>query len=155
MSTLEVLQSSISIENTLIRINPMVFGRLTTLIKHKYEKVQQFICELTPEPTSLFTDEYMRKQNKSILCNHILEVSTYESTSPAAGTCVAIGGNLLHNIPWALPCTYSDILDQCHTQSNIHLKTTANVAESSSSLTDMKMRAQRNTKSILTGLRRE
>lgn len=122
MSTLEVLQSSISIENTLIRINPMVFGRLTTLIKHKYEKVQQFICELTPEPTSLFTDEYMRKQNKSILCNHILEVGTNESTSPAAGTCVAIGGNLLHNIPWALPCTYSDILDQCHIQSNIHLK---------------------------------
>ena len=133
----------------------MVFGRLTTLIKHKYEKVQQFICELTPEPTSLFTDEYMRKQNKSILCNHILEVGTNESTSPAAGTCVAIGGNLLHNMPWALPCTYSDILDQCHIQSNIHLKTTATVAESSSSLTDMKMRAQRNTKSILTGLRRE
>ena len=71
LSTLEVLQTSISIENALIRINPMVFGRLTTLIKHKYEKVQQFIRELTPEPTSLFTDEYMRKQNKSILCNHI------------------------------------------------------------------------------------
>ena len=91
----------------------MVFGILKTLIKHKDENVQQFIRELTPEPTSLFTDEYMRKQNKSILCNHILEVSTNESTSPAAGTCVALGGDLLHNMPWALPCTYSDILDQC------------------------------------------
>ena len=91
----------------------VLFGRLTTLIKHEDEKVQQFVHELTPEPTSLFTDEYIRKPNKSILRNHILEVSTKESTKPAAGTCVVDGGNLLHNIPWVLLCTYSDILDQC------------------------------------------
>ena len=32
---------------------------------------------------------------------------------PAAGTCVVDGGNLLQNMTWVLPCTYSDILDQC------------------------------------------
>ena len=38
--------------------------------------------------------------------------------------------------------------------SNFHLQTTATVAESSSSLTDMKMSVQSNAKSILTGLQR-
>ena len=91
----------------------VLFGRLTTHIKHEDEKVQQFFHELTPEPTSLFTDGHMRKPKKYILCNHILEVSTKESTKPAAGICVVDGGNLLHNRPWVLPCTYSNILDHC------------------------------------------
>lgn len=42
-----------------------------------------------------------------------MEVSTKESMKPAAGTCVVDGGNLLHKMAWVLPCTYSDILDQC------------------------------------------
>ena len=89
------------------------FGRLTTLIKHEDEKVQQFVHELTPEPTSLFTDEHMRQPNKSILRNHILEVTTKESMKPGAGTCVVDRGNMLQNMPWVLPCTYTNILDQC------------------------------------------
>ena len=60
--TLETLQTSISVENAPICINPMVlFGRLKTLIKHEDEKVQQFVHQLTPEPTSLFTDGHLRK----------------------------------------------------------------------------------------------
>ena len=106
--SLETLQTSISVENALICI-----GTLTTLIKHNDEKVQQFVNDLTPEPTSLFIDGCMRKTKKSILRNHILEVSTKESTKPVAGTCAVDEGNLLHNKRWGLPCTHSDILDQC------------------------------------------
>ena len=76
----------------------VLFGRLTTLIKHEDEEVQQFVHKLTPKQTSLFTDGHMTKPNKFIRCNHILEVSTKESTKPAAGTCVVDGGNLLQNM---------------------------------------------------------
>ena len=58
------LETSISVENMPIRLNPMVLlGRPTTLIKHEDEKVQQFVHELILEPTSLFTDGHMRKPN--------------------------------------------------------------------------------------------
>ena len=49
----------------------------------------------------------MRKPRKSILLNHVLEASFKESTK-AAGTCFIDGGNLLQNMPWVLPCTYTD-----------------------------------------------
>lgn len=66
--TIEILQTIISVENTPIRVDPMVlYERLTTLIKHEHENVQQFVRELTSEPTSLFTDGNMRKPKKSIL----------------------------------------------------------------------------------------
>ena len=68
--TIETLQTIISVKNTPIRVDPMVlYERLTTLIKHEHENVQQFVHEqlLTSETTSLFTDGNMRKPKKSIL----------------------------------------------------------------------------------------
>ena len=40
---------------------------------------------------SLFKEGHIRKPHKSILHNHILEVSTREPTKPVAGTCVVDG----------------------------------------------------------------
>ena len=68
--TIKTLQTIISVKNTPIRVDPMVlYERLTTLIKHEHENVQQFVHEqlLTSETTSLFTDGNMRKPKKSIL----------------------------------------------------------------------------------------
>ena len=68
IQTIETLQTIISVENTPIRVDPMVlYERLATLIKHEHENIQQFVHELTSEPTSLFTDGNMRKPKKSIL----------------------------------------------------------------------------------------
>ena len=51
--------------------------------------------ELTPEPTALFKDRYIRRPNKSILRNKILGVNCLVS-KPKVDRCVADGGSLLH-----------------------------------------------------------
>ena len=142
--SLEILHTSISVENAPIHINSMVlFGRLTTLIKQEDEG-QQFVHELTPKPTSQMG---------------ILENRTNLS-------CRLVAKNL-QNLQVELALLMEEI---CYTTCpgfypvhvatssintpNIHLQTMATVAESLSSLTDMNRSAQPNPKSILTGFRR-
>ena len=145
--TIETLHTIISVENTPIRVDPMtLYERLTTLIKHEHENVQQFVHELTSEPTSLFTDGNMRKSKKSILYWRLALKNPWNLLQELALSMEEI---CCTTWPGFYPVR---IARSSINASNIHLESMTTVVESSSPLTDIKMSAQSNAKSIVTGL---
>ena len=73
VKTLESLRPGITIEKEAVHIDPVIlFTRLTAILQREECIAEHFCYELTPEPT-LFKDGMMRKSNKSILRNAILE----------------------------------------------------------------------------------
>ena len=86
------------IDDKNVHIDPTIlFSRLTDLASFKENVVDNFSYELTPEPTSLFKHELIRKPNKATLRNHfdtkekaILPIEFY--------VCVVDSGTLLHKL---------------------------------------------------------
>ena len=73
VTTLSSLNQGITIENKHINIDPLVlFTRLVLLLDRSEEKEKYFQYELTPVPTALFKNNFMRKPNKANLADHLL-----------------------------------------------------------------------------------
>ena len=112
VNSLASIKIGVTFEGKSISIDPCVlFNRLTMLIKQEEKRMEMFKYELTPEPTALFKDGYMRRPNKSILRNKILGVNCLVS-KPKVDRCVVDGGSLLHKTVWTLNSTYNDIASQ-------------------------------------------
>ena len=81
------------------------------LIKQDEKRMEIFKFELTPEPTALFKDGYIRRPNKSVLRNNVLGVNCLVS-KPKVDRCVVDGGSLLQKTVWTLNSTSNDIVSQ-------------------------------------------
>ena len=109
--TLDTLRPGIKIDAKTVHIDPTIlFTRLTAIAQTEEEVCQQFYYELTPEPTALFKDGFMRKSSKAVLRNHLLDMIIPEEMVDAT-TCVIDGGALLHKVKWLPKSTYGDIID--------------------------------------------
>ena len=105
VNSLASIKIGVTFEGKSISIDPRVlFNRLTMLIKQEEKRI-----ELTPEPTALFKDGYIRRPNKSILRNKILGVNCLVA-KPKVDRCVVDGSSLLHKTAWTLNSTYNDIV---------------------------------------------
>ena len=65
VSSLASIKIAVTFEGKSISLDPCVL----------FNRLAMFKYELTPEPTALFKDGYMRRPNKSILINKILDVN--------------------------------------------------------------------------------
>ena len=65
VSSLASIKIAVTFEGKSIFLDPCVL----------FNRLAMFKYELTPEPTALFKDGYMRRPNKSILINKILDVN--------------------------------------------------------------------------------
>ena len=118
--TLDFLQARVKINNTEIKIDPLIlFCRVTSLLEREEDgrQVENIRYELTPEPNSLFKDGMMRKPTKSSLRNHIIK-KNYRAVKPHGNICVVGGGTVLHKAPWTLQSTYSEFADSFITYLN-------------------------------------
>ena len=133
--TLMKLSKAVIINNDTVHIDPTVlFMRLVVLVE-RYEDTSRFFhYELTPVPTSLFKDGFMRHPNKAALAAALtsksvvgskrkrkdsLEMDNMPSNLPSirdideseTSSFVLDGGALLHRIPWN-GVTYNDVVNQ-------------------------------------------
>jgi hypothetical protein len=112
VKTLSDLQSGVKLDGKAVSIDPIIlFTRLTALIQREEDIESAFYYELTPEPTSIFKDGMMRKVEKSVLRNHLLDKVQPTGIKPTAH-CVIDGGALLHKVKWPKCATYQDVIDQ-------------------------------------------
>ena len=96
-----------------IQINETVlFQRLIVLMERTDDLSAFFEHELTPTPTSLFKDGYLRKANKSDLASALTKNTTKLSEASTKTSCVVDGGALFHRVYWNLPTTSAEILMQ-------------------------------------------
>ena len=96
-----------------IQINETVlFQRLIVLMERTDDLSVFFEHELTPTPTSLFKDGYLRKANKSDLASALTKNSTKLSEASTKTSCVVDGGALFHRVYWNVPTTSAEILMQ-------------------------------------------
>ena len=70
-----------------------------------------FQYELTPEPTSLFKDGFIRKSKKSVLSKALIKDSKVHTEMRGSKNYVFDGRALLHRLYWNLPIKYRDIID--------------------------------------------
>ena len=111
VTTLAILRPGIKIDAETVYIDPTIlFTRLTAIAQTEEEVCRQFYFELTPEPTALFKDNFMRKSSKAVLRNHLLDMIDPEEIVDTT-TCVIDGGALLHKVKWLPKSTYADIID--------------------------------------------
>ena len=110
VKTLNSLRPAIAIEKKSVHIDSVIlFTRLTALFQREDCIVEHFGYELTPEPTSIFKDGMMRKSNKSVLRNVILD--KIESSKDLTKVCVLDGGALLHKVKRQANSSFKDILN--------------------------------------------
>ena len=86
-----------------------MFTRLVLIMQQEGCVADHFKFELTPEPTSLFKDGLMRKPNKAILRNHLLDQVSPEIPASGRDCCIVDGGALLHKVNWVLESTFADV----------------------------------------------
>ena len=114
VKSLAVLRPGVQVNSVTIHVNPTVlFQRLIMLIERSEDMTSYFEYELTPEPTSLFKDRFMRKPNKALLGKALTKTSsTTHSEMAEATNYVLDGGALLHKVSWKVPSTYADVVQQ-------------------------------------------
>ena len=76
-----------------------MFARLTALLQREDDVTDKFNFELTAEPTSLFKDGMMRKPDKALLRNTLLD-KVDPVSNIQANACVIDGSALLHKVKW-------------------------------------------------------
>ena len=75
--TLQLMKPGVKIDSKTIHIDPLIFfTRLTALIQRDGKNEGNFKYELTPESTTLFRNEMMRKSGKPVLRKHLLNKYT-------------------------------------------------------------------------------
>jgi hypothetical protein len=87
-----------------------LFHRLVVLVQRSDDQAACFEFELTPFPTALFKDGFMRKPDKPALYKEFAKNMTSEAL-PAECTFVVDGGCLLHRVRWARGTSALDILN--------------------------------------------
>ena len=113
IKNLAQLSSGVKVRNETIQISETVlFQRLIVLMERSDDLSALSEYELTPTPTSLFRDGFLRKTNKSALASALTKNSTKSSEVLASTTYVVDGGALLHRVCWNVPVTYKEILMQ-------------------------------------------
>ena len=111
VKTLDSLWPSITIRKKVVHIDPAIlFTRLTAILQREECVAEHFKYELTPEPTALFKDGMMRKSNKSILRNAILD-NVESDKVITARVCIVDGGALLHKVKWQPNSTFKGVVN--------------------------------------------
>ena len=118
ITTLLNLKKGIKIDQKIVHVDPLtLFSRLIVVLDRSDDKEKAFHHELTPTPTSLFKDGFMRKSNKSALAkaltDHLPEVE-----KPVVTKHVLDGGALLHRVKWFPNAPYGRIVEQYQTYIN-------------------------------------
>ena len=112
VTTLDSLRPGVKSDKTTVHIDPnILFTRLTVIVQSEDDIDAQFFYELTPEPTTLFKDGFMRKSSKSVLRNSFL-TKVFPAVTTDADVCVIDGGALLHKVIWLPKSTYGDVVEQ-------------------------------------------
>ena len=114
VKTLTMLKPGVKINTETVHVDPnILFQRLIILIERSEDMTSYFEYELTPEPTSLFKDGFMRKPNKALLGRALTKNSS--NTTQETTKIVLDGGALLHRVHWNIPSTFADVIQQyCH-----------------------------------------
>src|SRR6218665_3750497 len=86
-----------------------LFNRLIVLVEWTTEMEQYFSYELTPMPSSLFQDSFMRKPQKAALGPVLFQKAMFTESLPASQF-VLDGGSLLHKIKWPKTGKYIDVI---------------------------------------------
>ena len=74
--TLQSLQKGINIESETVYVDPLILFNQLTILMDRTEKIANYFqYELTPLPTSLFKDSFMRKSKKSSLSTYLTTFS--------------------------------------------------------------------------------
>lgn len=133
VKSLQHLQQKTKINNETVPIDPsLLFVRLVVLLERKEDMDRYFDYELTPVPTSLFRDRFMRHPDKSSLAHALQDKvrvpeeqehpNTETNTGPSAShtsSFVLDGGALLHRVFWNGE-TYMDVINQYRTYVHHH-----------------------------------
>lgn len=88
----------------------LLFNRLLIIMDRCGSNIEQYFSyELTPLPSALFKDGFMRKPDKSQLSDELLKDV---DVLPVQKSDVMLvdGGYLLHAVKWPANCTYEDLL---------------------------------------------
>ena len=109
--TLDSLRPGIVIEGKTEYIDPLVlYTRLIAIMQREKDIEKYFFHDLTPEPTTLFKDGMLRKTNKAVLRDILVEKQTNaEISNRTVNSCVIDGGALLYKVTWN-DGTYRDII---------------------------------------------
>jgi len=109
--TLALLQKAPTSKHDIIADSHTLFHRLVLVIERSYDIQDCFKHELTPVPTSLFCNKYMRKPNKAALAQ-CLTVDLCRSIVSGDVCYVIDGGALLHRVKWLKGITFGDAVQQ-------------------------------------------
>jgi hypothetical protein len=115
VNTLIDLTKNIKIGQEVVHVDPLtLFSRLIVVLDRSDGGEKAFQYELTPTPTSLFRNGFMRKATKSTLAealtSHLSEVEKSSLTKH-----VLDGGALLHRIKWFPNALFGHIVEQYKT----------------------------------------
>jgi hypothetical protein len=95
-----------------------LFGRLIILAERSVDIPTYFDYELTPVPSSLFHNDYMRKPDKPALAKCL--IGDLFSAIPAVVCYIVDGGAMLHRVRWLKKANCSDVLQQYVTYVSTH-----------------------------------
>ena len=110
--TLAVLQKThTGSKQDVIANSSALFHRLIVLIERSSDVQNYFMYEMTPVPTSIFRNGYMRKPNKAALAR-CLTADLSLSVMPDRVCYVVDGGTLLRKVKWLKGITYGDVVQQ-------------------------------------------
>ena len=92
-------------------ISPTIFFSCLAVLTNLHDDVEEnFLFELTPEPTSSFKQRTMRKATKANLRNYLIE-SKNPVTLDVRDVYIIDEGMFHHKVYWP-KSTFSDVLDQ-------------------------------------------
>ena len=117
VKSLASMKNVVKISKQSVNIDPVkLFSRLVVLAERNDDIKTFFNYELTPVPTSLFVDNFMRKTNKALLIQYLFGKDFQFTQSTVSSEIKVIdGGSLLRKIYWKEGLCFKDIVDSCST----------------------------------------
>lgn len=105
------MTSAIKIREDIVPVDPhQLLNRILCIMQHSQDLEHFFAYELSSQPTSLFSDYMLRKNQKAKLTKAIMDLSSCGSSN-LPGNCkfVVDGGYLLHRVVWPRICTFENL----------------------------------------------
>ena len=114
VKTLGSLSHIIKVNKQDVSMDPSrLFSRLVVLLERNSDLKPFFEYELTPVPTSLFTENFMRKANKALLIQYLFGKDIHFIDSVASTDCCVIdGGWMLRKITWTEGCSFEVVVER-------------------------------------------
>ena len=115
VTTLASLNNQIKVKDRVFSVDPVqLFSRLILIMERSDNLTQYFKYELTPEPTSQFKDQMMRKNNKAYLLPSLVQPSYQhdDKDDESILNIVIDGGYSLRKVFWPKDGTYSNVLQR-------------------------------------------